>query len=169
MPDRITLGLKTAKWDRLLQQMKASPIGAQGVVAATLKVMAKEECLPLLRKLTPKQTGKLRAAWREGRANFRGPRQLYLEIENRDPRARFFEFGTLGRRKKKLSTATAKRRAQKTAKGRRTGATMKGGIRPRAMTRIMIRTLRAQGTVVRELHRQFSQAMRQLARGAHGG
>ena len=168
MPDRITLGLNVKKWNRLLEQMKQSPIGERGIVAATLVKVAKRDALPIVRKLTPVKTGKLRGAWRLGKQKFRG-RQLSQEIENRDPRARFFEFGTLTRRKKKLGKGTLKRRAQKTARGQLTGASLKGGIRPRAMTRIMIRTLRASGAVIKELQKQYAGAMRQLARGGRGG
>lgn len=111
--------------------------------------------------------------------------QTYVNLINKEPYVRLLEFGTLGRRKKKLKDRTLARRRQKagvlTERGARRLKTMgrtaaepssravrlwesKGGIKPYRMVGRTIRELRAKGSVPLAIQKRMKKSALSLRR-----
>jgi len=168
--DKVTARLHTGNWDRFLDGMKDMAVGKNGIVALALTDVADDEALPSIREKTPFKTGRARRAWRRGAV--RTGNRPYLNIINKEPYVRLLEYGTLGRRKKKLKEDTLSRRRQKMEKAEKKGtagkyaATLgsKGGIKPKRMVGRTIRELRAKGSVPRALQKHMKQGVMSLRR-----
>lgn len=114
-------------------------------------------------------------------------RSPYLNIINKEPYVRLLEYGTLGRRKKKLKARTLERRREKVdvidrrSRGKNrakdlAGHSMsrqkrfeklwasKGGIKPKRMVSRTIRELRAKGSVPKAMQRHMQKNIIALSR-----
>lgn len=170
MADKVTARLQTGNWDRFLDGMKDMAVGKNGIVALALKDVADDEALPSIRDKTPEDTGKAKRGWRVGSVHT-GHRP-YINIINKVPYVRLLEYGTLGRRKKKLKEGTLSRRRQKMEKAEKAGRGAqyqgvlgsKGGIKPKRMVGRTIRELRAKGSVPRAMQRHMKRGVIELRR-----
>jgi hypothetical protein len=170
--DKVSCRLQTGNWDRFLDGLKSAAVGHDGIVALALKDVADEEALPSIRNKTPVDTGKAKRGWRVGQVRL--GRKPYINIINRVPYVRLLEYGTLGRRRKKLKEDTMARRRQKTSKAlaRSTEGGVrylgylgsKGGIKPKRMVGRTIRELKAKGSVPRALQRHMKRSVIELRR-----
>lgn len=165
MADKVTARLQTGNWDRFLDGMKDMAVGQNGIVALALKDVADDEALPSIRDKTPVDTGKAKRGWKAGSVHT--GHKPYINIINKVPYVRLLEYGTLGRRRKKLKEGTLSRRRQKAAKGgeryeRLLGS--KGGIKPQRMVGRTIRELRAKGSVPRAMQRHMKRGVIELRR-----
>jgi len=183
--DKVSCRLQTGNWDRFLDGMKDAAVGQGGMVALALVDVADDEALPSIRDKTPFKTGRARRAWKRGPVKL--GRRPHLNIINREPYVRLLEYGTLGRRKKKLKEDTLSRRRQKvdvidrrSKKKNRLkdlGAysisrqkrfeklwASKGGIKPMRMVARTIRELKAKNLVPLALQKRMKQSVVSLRR-----
>lgn len=170
MADKVSARLSVGKWNNFLEGMKSAAVGHNGIVALALKEVADDEALPSMRDKTPEDTGKAKRGWVVG--GVRMGRSPYINIVNKVHYVRLLEYGTLGRRKKKLKANTLDRRRQKMAKADAKGtggkyrATLdsKGGIKPKRMVSRTIRELRFKGSVPKAMQRHMQKNIIALSR-----
>lgn len=184
MADRVTARLKVDDFNRALDQLKRQAIDPRGFVALALKDVAKNDALPSIRDRTPVDTGRAKRSWKLGHVHLRR-KQPYINLIGKDLSGAddfylpFLEYGTLGRRKKKLKEDTLSRRRQKTTlkrtkKGRISAAQFQslheslGGIRPYRMVGGTFRLLRKNQSVAKAMQFHLRRNVRDLKRDVRG-